>query len=161
MALPWDPATDAYVPNSAALANPVQSPLQSPQDQATIEAMGKRREKQALLERMRMMAQVLRDEQLNAQGAGPFGSRQGVGPAGWATTVGDVVAGVIAEKRRKKAAEEEAKAQAQVAPATQEYAKNFYQGAPGGLYGAGAGSSYVPQGSPLSLGWDSLGSWKY
>ena len=102
-----------------------------------------------------MRAMALREEPLNAQGAGPFGARQGVGPAGWATTVGDVVAGVIAEKRRKKASEEETGAQAGVAPAASDYFNQFMKGRTGG------GSSYVSQGSPLSLGYDTLGSWKY
>jgi hypothetical protein len=157
MALPWDSSTGAYVPGSATsgLANPVQNPLQSMQDQATLDAMAKHREKLAVLERALMRAAALKEEPLNAQGAGPFGSRQGVGPAGWATTLGDVVAGVIAQKRREGKVKDVTGAQTEVTPAIQDYVKNFLNGAPGGMYGTGYGSSnqsYVPQGSPLSLG---------
>ena len=153
MALPWDTTTGAYVP-SGPMANPIQNPLKNMQEQATLDSMAKQREKQAALERALMRAAALREEPLNAQGAGPFGARQGVGPAGWATTLGDVVAGVIAQKRREGKVKDVAGAQTEVTPAIQQYVRDYLNGAPGGMYGTGYGSnqSYVPQGSPLSLG---------
>lgn len=150
MALPWDPTTGAYVPPGP-LSSPIQNPLDPRNQAATVAAMANDREKRAALERAMMRAAALREEPLNAQGPGPLGVRQGVGPMGWAVSLADAVAGAIAEKRRKAATENVAGAQSEVAPATQEYVKNFLKGRPGGLYDTGYGLNHVAQGSPLSL----------
>ena len=136
MALPWDTTTGAYVP-SGPMANPIQNPLKTMQEQATLDAMAKHREKQAALERALMRAPALREEPLNAQGAGPFGARQGVGPAGWATTLGDVVAGVIAQKRREGKVRGSHRGPDRGDASDSAICEDYLNGAPEGMYGTG------------------------
>ena len=160
--MPLPSIAGLYGDSSSVLDQPstVTNPIQNPLSPAAFAAEAKDREARAKTIRMIMQAMALRDEPLNAQGAGPFGARQGVGPAGWATTVGDVVAGVIAEKRRKKATEDVTNAQSQEAPAASDLFQNVMSGRVN-PYSSNNSPPYVSQGSPLSLGWDNLGSWKY
>jgi hypothetical protein len=81
---------------------------------------------------------------------------------GWATTVGDLVGGLIAKSRRKAATEDTAGAYGAHSAANQALIENVLKNQPGGLYGTGYGMvadqlrkpdlNYVSQGSPLSLG---------
>lgn len=135
--------------------NPIQNPLASPDD-ATVAAMAEARAKQSALQQALHRAAVLREEPLNAKGQGPMGARQGVGPMGWAVTLGDVVAGVIAKKKRERAGQEVTGAMGPLSASEQEYINQYLKSDPATMqalprYGKPA-SSYIPQGSPLSLG---------
>lgn len=152
MALPWDSTTGAYS-SGAGMANPVQNPLMPSQDQAVLNAMAEARAKRARLEQMIHMANVLKDEPLNARGAGPMGVRQGVGPMGWAVTLADAVAGAIAKKKREQAAQGVTGAMGPLSEAEQKYVHEYLTTPdPSEVprYGRSP-MSYVPQGSVLSL----------
>lgn len=155
MALPYDAAGN-YIPGSAMGAvAPIQNPLQPLQDAQTVAAMAKQREAATKVKQAFLRAQVLKDQPLYAQGAGPLGVTIGQGPGGWATAIGSMVAGILAKKAHEKAGEDVSGALSPESQATQEYVQNFLRGAPGGMYGSGYGRpqpSYVAQGSPLSLG---------
>jgi hypothetical protein len=143
------------------ITNPVQNPLAGGNFDYGL--MAQQRAALNELQKTYMRAQALKEEPLNAKGTGPFGARQGVGPMGWATTVGDLVAGLIAKGRRKAATEETAKASGAESQANQALIANVLQNQPGGPYGNSYGPgianqlrrpdlNYVSQGSPLSLG---------
>lgn len=132
----------------------VQSPFAG--DAATLAAMADARAKQTALQQVLHRAAVLREEPMNAQGQGPLGARQGVGPAGWAVTAADAIAGAIAKNRRQQAAIDVTKAMGALSPAEQEYVNQYLKSDPASMqngprYGK-PDMSYVPQGSPLSLG---------
>ncbi len=135
------------------ITNPLAAPAGG-QDAATLAAMAEARAKQTALQKALYRAQTLREQPGGgfAQGAGPLGIRMGVGPLGWATSVGDAIAGVIAKQRQKKGEEEVTGAMGPLSQAEQQYVQDYLNnGAPGQNYGRSP-MSYVPQGSPLSLG---------
>ena len=158
MALLYDPAPFMPVPPVAQ----VQNPLKPTQDAKTLAAMAEQRKAATKLQQALLRAQVLREQPLYAQGAGPLGITIGQGPGGWAQAIGSAVAGILAKKAHEKAGEETAGALGEVGPATQTLAENYIQGSPGGLYNTGYGPAAaqppgpqlvqrpIYQGAPLS-----------
>jgi hypothetical protein len=158
MAYNFDPGA-GLMGGQGILAQPatITNPLapQPPPDEATLKAMAEARAKRTALEKALYRAQVLREQPGGgfAQGAGPLGIRQGVGPMGFMTSIGDAIAGVIAKKRQGQGAEEVTGAMGPLSAAEQQYIQDYLNSMPGQQQPYGRSPmSYVPQGSPLSLG---------
>jgi len=148
MANPFTPFGAA----SALLQNPTASPLQNPVDPAAVAALeqanaGERLKKSALQQAL-FRAAALREQPNYAAGAGPGGIRIGQGPGGWAVSIGDLIAGLMARGKQDKSTEGVTAGMGDAAGAQ----NNTF-----GAYNAlrrkeGGQQSYVPQGTPLSFG---------
>lgn len=143
----------------ATITNPLAPPMTAPApDAATLQAMAEARAKNMLLEKALFRKQALMEQPGGgfAQGAGPLGIRQGVGPGGWMTSLADAVAGLITRGKQDKNNEEVTAAMGALSPAEQAYVEQYLKGDAASLPRTGrAPMSYVPQGSPLSI--DPLG----
>lgn len=84
-------------------------------------------------------AALRQDQPFYAEGSGPLGIRQGVGPGGWATSIGDAVFGVMGRKRQEAADEKRLAAQADLMKKQNETYEKL-----------GQALNSVSQGSPLS-----------
>lgn len=123
-------------------------PIQAPQDvTGVVRALSEARKKNTALQQQLLRAQAIRDQQ--AQGLGPGGAQQGVGPGGWAITAADAINRALERKSQNDAAARVAAAMGEQSPAVTSLQAEYLKGQPN-KYKLKDMQEFVPQGAPMA-----------